>query len=78
MGTDAIRDLSEKIYEAVKDEDFETILGALVDQITFQMSLVCPGCRKNVARTLKRGIPSMLAHAARMAVQYDDPPASCH
>ena len=40
MGTDAIRDLSEKIYEAVKDEDFETILGALVDQITFQMSLV--------------------------------------
>jgi hypothetical protein len=78
MNPDTALDLSKRIFDVIKDEDPETILTALADQITFQMSLVCPDCRKNIARKLKRAIPRMLATATRTAVEYADPPASCH
>jgi hypothetical protein len=78
MDREAILNLSEKIFEVVKDEDHETILSALLDQIVFRMSVVCPNCRKNIARELKRAIPGMVAEATRVAVEYEDLPASCH
>jgi hypothetical protein len=78
MDQKAYKQLGLKIYEVIKGEDPEIIPDALVSQITFQMSLVCPDCRKNIARKLKRAIPRMLAHATRTAVTYENPSASCH
>jgi hypothetical protein len=81
MDPEAYKHLSDQIYEVVKDEDdVDAVFSALVDQLTFHMSLGCPDCRKNIARKLKKEIPLMLAHANRMAAKYPyaDSPASCH
>jgi hypothetical protein len=74
----AFNRLSAEIYEVVKGEDPEAVFSALVDQFIFHMSLVCPDCRKNIARKLRKSIPLMLAHANEVAATYDEPPASCH
>jgi hypothetical protein len=43
------------------------VLTALVHALTFCMAFACPGCRKNIARQLRKRVPEMLADANRLA-----------
>jgi len=43
------------------------ILVALQSALTFQMALVCPHCRKAIARRLRSDLPAMLTKAAGLA-----------
>jgi hypothetical protein len=61
--------LCSRIQTAIEteDEDLEDIFTALTAVFTFHLSLLCPQCRKDVARELKRRVPDMLARANREA-----------
>ena len=59
------------------------IFEALKESLIFQMSEVCPDCRRNIAKILKRSIPEMLRAADLLAAEYAKeegrPPAGhCH
>jgi hypothetical protein len=61
------------------DPDFETIITALRDVLTFEMSLLCPVCRKRFAVQFKRRIPLMVIEANQMAAEAGhDPSCSLH
>jgi hypothetical protein len=65
--------LERKLIATINDKTegygFENTLTALVHAFTFQMALACPGCRKNIARALRKGVPEMLATANRLAAE---------
>jgi len=67
-----LKELEQKIFEAINntDCDLDTIFEALQGVMTFYMSGLCPDCRKNVARTLKRDIPRMLWTAKKFAAEH--------
>lgn len=66
-----VEHLERKLVAIINDEtdshEFEDTLTALVRAFTFQMALACPGCRKNIARQLRKRIPEMLTDANRLA-----------
>jgi hypothetical protein len=47
---------------------------ALMNMVVFQMSLVCPICRKDIARKIKRDLPRMVIYASQIAASNEDPP----
>jgi hypothetical protein len=53
--------------------EFGHIMSALMNCIIFQMAMVCPICRKNIARKIKRDLPTMVAYASRLG----NPPTKC-
>ena len=63
--------LERKLIAIINDKtdryEFVDTLGALVHAFTFQMALACPGCRKNIAKQLRKRVPEMLADANRLA-----------
>jgi hypothetical protein len=59
------------------------IFSALRNAIAFQMSNLCPACRRDVAKKFKRDIPEMLKLAEGAAAAYarergEEPPPQCH
>jgi hypothetical protein len=60
--------------------EFGHIMSALMNCIIWQMSFVCPVCRKNIARKIKRDLPSMEMYAAKLYAisKSGKPPAECH
>jgi hypothetical protein len=77
--------IEQKIFEACQEASgYDVIFSALQNSITFQMSNLCPACRRNVAKELKRNIPAMLKQANEAAEEYvrrrgeEPPPPQCH
>ena len=46
---------------------FASTLTALQDLITDHMAMVCPVCRKNIAKKFKRDFPQMVVNANGLA-----------
>jgi len=61
--------LCTRIQTAIEseDEDLEDVFTALSAVFTYHLSLLCPDCRRDIARELRRRIPDMLARANREA-----------
>ena len=70
--------IAAKIAEAIDWEhhEVEDILDALGQVVTLCMTLVCAGCRKNMAKALKKRIPIMVANSARIVALNPIDPAS--
>jgi hypothetical protein len=69
------RELEQLIFQATAETlDVEMVFTALRNVMTFYMATVCPDCRKNIARKLKREIPMMKANADRFAAEHPDVP----
>ncbi len=66
--------IERRIIEATENEEIDHVWSALTGVMIFFMSTVCPDCRKNIARQLKRGIPGMLATANMIAATGPTPP----
>jgi hypothetical protein len=68
--------IGRRIVLAIGVEPLADVLGALVDVIAFEMSLVCPDCRENIARALIEHVPLMLREANSASATYtaDDEP----
>jgi hypothetical protein len=79
MTNDSI-ELEQKICDliAAEDANMATVLSALEAAFTRQMARACPDCRKSIARTLKRGVPTMLKNADRIAVALEATPTHLH
>jgi hypothetical protein len=73
--------LSEKISNVIINDGGHTVttaLSALQDAFVHFMTRVCPDCRKNIAKKLKRDIPAMLEHANRVAAKRGPLSHQCH
>src|SRR5262245_41793571 len=61
----------DRILAAIKpdqgNDGFVHIFNALTQAISFQMALLCPDCRRRLARKLKSHIPMMMTNAAQLA-----------
>jgi hypothetical protein len=80
-----VEEIERKILEAIHGAgtkyNFNHIMSALMNTVVFQMALVCPTCRKNIARKIKRDIPGMVIHAGQLAAtaRAETPPGNkCH
>jgi uncharacterized protein YbaR (Trm112 family) len=70
----------KRIFDAIEEAeitDGDLIFEALKQQLVFRMAMVCPDCRRNIARKLKAEIPVMLASAAQFAASHGNTP-TCH
>jgi hypothetical protein len=82
--SDSVTQLGKKIYEAIyRDDDNadlnpDDILTALAHTIIFQMSLVCPACRKNIAAKIRRELPAWVNYAGQLAASSQHPTGACH
>jgi hypothetical protein len=59
--------------------DFGHIMLALMNCIIWEVSFVCPVCRKNIMRQIKRELPSMEKYAAELYTisRAGKPPIKC-
>lgn len=58
----------------IEKDGFEETLRAVTNVFTILMALACPGCRKKIAKELRKRIPGMLAEANSIGAQtYNDP-----
>ena len=75
---DEIMEIGRRIFAAIRGEgteySFDQIMTALMNMVVFQMSLVCPICRKDIARKIKRDLPRMVIYASQIAASNEDPP----
>lgn len=55
------------ILNMFTDEEHDTIMTTLVSALTLYVSTLCPECRKNNMRDLRKHIPEMLAEANKIA-----------
>jgi hypothetical protein len=69
VNCDRVDALCARIQTAIENEseELEDVFTALTAVFVFNLSLLCPQCRKDVARELKRRVPDMLARANREA-----------
>jgi hypothetical protein len=67
---DKVEGIFHRILEAIMPDqghdNFQNILVALQDAISFQMACACPICRKRLASKLRQDIPAMLVKADRL------------
>jgi hypothetical protein len=78
---DEVCALSEELCKIITSDGGHTVptaLSALQDAFVHFMTLVCPDCRKNIARKLKRDVPEMLEHANRVAAKRGPSSHQCH
>jgi len=68
--SDRVDQLLERILEAIKPDQgadgFHHIFAALEAAISFQMALLCPDCRRRLARQLRSDIPAMITRATQL------------
>src|SRR5262245_37312795 len=68
---DRVDRILDRILAAIKpdqgNDGFVHIFNALTQAISFQMALLCPDCRRRLARKLKSHIPMMMTNAAQLA-----------
>ncbi len=50
-----------------KADKLDDTLSAIANVTTFVMSLLCPDCRKVIAKQLRKRVPQMLSDANRLA-----------
>lgn len=62
-----VEEIERKLYEVLKavrsQDNYSDILEALINRLTFEISLSCPQCRKNLAKQLRKRVPQMLEDA---------------
>ena len=67
---DEVEEIFHRILEAIMPyqghNNFDNILEALKDAVSFQMACACPVCRKRLASKLRQDIPAMLVKADRL------------
>ena len=65
-----VEQIFQKIITAIAPDQgldgFWNILVALERAYSFQLALICPVCRRKLAKRLKAGIPHMMVMAAEM------------
>ncbi len=61
--------IEQKLLAAIDHEtdSFADVLNAIVHVLTFHMALACPGCRKSIARSLRKRVPQILSDANQIA-----------
>jgi len=66
-----VDEILQRILEAIRPyqgrDDYDSILNALIQAISFQMAIACPICRRKFAKMLRGHIPEMLTDANRLA-----------
>jgi hypothetical protein len=64
---DRVDEILQRILKAIEPvqgpAEFNNIITALKDAISFQMALACPICRKRLASELSRDVPEILNRA---------------
>ena len=59
-------EIQKEIVDLIAGEDVDLVLSALAGLITLQLTLVCPDCRREIAKKLTRSVPVWLAQAEAM------------
>ena len=70
LDEDRIEEILQNILATIKPDQghagFWNIVSALEQAYSFQLALVCPVCRRKMAKRLKAQIPIMMACAAQL------------
>ena len=80
----ATTELHDRLLDAIYlDDSPHDVLDAALDLIGFQLSVLCPDCRKQAVRAIKRAIPGLVQHANEVAAEYTaagagTPSHTCH
>jgi hypothetical protein len=64
-------DVHDRLLDAIRTDDSpHDVLDAALDLIGFQLSVLCPDCRKEAERAIKQALPGLFAHANDLAKEY--------
>jgi hypothetical protein len=69
-----LHSILEAIMPDQGPDNFDSILAALQDAISFQMAFACPICRKRLASKLRQDIPAMLVRADQLCARPEPEP----
>ena len=75
-------ELHDRLLNAISPNDTHNdVLEAALDLIGFELTLLCPNCRKQMGHAIHRAIPDIVKHADDVAKDYASSPArsyKCH
>jgi hypothetical protein len=70
---DAFLDVAQEV-NAQPDE----MMAGITELLLYQLSLLCPQCRKQLLKQFKRLLPKLLVHAAAKAANNNPHEHACH
>ena len=77
-----LTELHDRLLEAIGPNDTPNdVLEAALDLIGFELSMLCPDCRKRIGHAIQQAIPGIVKHADSVAKDYASSPArsyACH
>jgi hypothetical protein len=75
-------ELHDRLLDAIDANDTPNdVFEAALDLIGFELTLLCPNCRKKIGHAIHRAIPGIVKHADDVAKDYASSPArsyKCH
>ena len=76
-------ELHDRLLNAISPNDTHNdVLEAALDLIGFELTLLCPNCRKRMGHAIHHAIPGIVKHADDVAKDYANSPVrsayKCH